>query len=68
MSAAVTVCAAGCASADPPSSSCTVSPTATVELSATVNVGAVTSVMSSVCDVPESDAAVRTGVPPVGAW
>ena len=36
-------------------------------MSATVKVGAVTSVMPSVCDVPESDAAVRTGVPPLGA-
>ena len=67
MSAAVMVCVTGCASADPPSSNCTVSPATTVEPSATVKLGAVTSVMSSVCDVPEFDAAARAGVPPVGA-
>ena len=67
MSAAVMVWVTGWASADPPSSNCTVSPATTVEPSATVKLGAVTSVMSSVCDVPESDAAARTGVPPVGA-
>ena len=67
MSAAVMVWVTGWASADPPSSNCTVSPATTVEPSATVKLGAVTSVMSSVCDVPESDAAVKTGVPPVGA-
>ena len=67
MSAAVMVCVTLCASAEPPSRSWTVSPAATVELSATVNVGLVTSVRSSVCEVPESDATVRAGVPPVGA-
>ena len=67
MSVAVMVWVTGWASAEPPSSNCTVSPATTVEPSATVKVGAVTSVMSSLCDVPESDAAVSTGVPPVGA-
>ena len=61
------VCNTLCASAEPPSSSWTVSPAATVELSATVNVGLVTLVRLSLCDVPESDATVRAGVPPVGA-
>ena len=56
-----------CASAEPPSSSWTTSPTATVELSATVNVGLVTLVRLSLCELPESDATVRAGVPPVGA-
>ena len=67
MSAAVMVWVTGWASAEPPSSNCTVSPAATVGSSATVKLGAVTSVMPSVCDVPESDAAARTGVPPLGA-
>ncbi len=61
------VCVTLCASADPPSSSWTVSPTATVGLSATVKVGLVMSVMLSVAEAPESDAATRSGVPPVGA-
>ena len=39
----------------------------TVAPSATAKLGAVTSVMSSVLDVPESEAAVRLGMPPVGA-
>src|ERR1700761_4731955 len=66
-SAAVMVCVTGCASAEPPSSNCTVSPTATVGLRATVKVGATTLVMSSVCEAPESEAAVKTGALPVGA-
>ncbi|MEO8834552.1 MAG: hypothetical protein ABI407_20270, partial [Bradyrhizobium sp.] len=67
MSAAVMVWVTGCASADPPSSNCTVSPTAMVGLSATVKLGAVTLVRLSVLDIPESDAAVRSGAPPAGA-
>src|SRR6202011_2144817 len=66
-SAAVMVWVTGCASAEPPSSSCTVSPASSAAPSATVNVGAVTLVMSSLCEMPESDAAARTGVPPPGA-
>ena len=67
ISAAVMVWVTGWASAEPPSSNCTVSPATTVEPSATVKLGAVTSVMPSVCEVPESDAVARTGVPPLGA-
>ena len=37
-----------------------------VELSATVNVGLVTLVRLSLCELPEFDATVRAGVPPVG--
>ena len=36
-------------------------------MSATVKLGAVTSVMLSVLEIPESDAATKFGVPPVGA-
>ena len=67
MSADVMVCVTACASDAPPSSSWTVSPAATVGSSATVKVGLVTSVMLSVVELPESDAATRSGVPPVGA-
>ena len=66
-SAAVIVCVTGCASAEPPRRSWTVSPATTVELSATVKVGAVTLVMPSVCEVPEFDAGARIGAPPLGA-
>ena len=67
MSAALIVCVTGCAKDTLPSSSSTMSPAATVPLSATVNVGLVMSVMLSRLDAPESDAAIRSGVLPVGA-
>ena len=66
-SAAVTVCVTGCASGEPPSNSSTVSPATTVAPSATVKLGAVTEVILSLFEVPLSEAATRSGVPPVGA-
>jgi len=68
MSVDVTVSTTGCGhGANRQRSSWTVSPATTVlVLRATVKVGAVTLVMSSLLETPESDDGASTGVPPVG--